>query len=315
MRFVLLSSCTLLLSSLCFAAGPPATERTIATCTTEVVVNAFDSATKADLYGLRADDFEARAAGRDYSVLKAAPVLHNRVLVLADARGDQSLNQTRAIGEMVRDQAPPEMPVAFGAIGQQAVMTRGFYSDYDVFGAAIANVFSRSHAAQGNQGTALETALRQALLLFGQARSGDTILLVTTGTHNERLNVRKLAREFNQHQIRLQLLMPAESSSSNGPLAVFSSWDGADQFSSRLLELAARTGGALMGFMNSDWVGAASSGYTLSIDLPQNGGKGKLLKLDLRAKEGNADLFFPEQVTGCTPSYSASASRNAKPLP
>jgi hypothetical protein len=284
------------------------------TCTTEVVVNAFDSATKADLYGLRAEDFEARSAGQDSSVLKAAPVLHNRVLVLADARGAKSLSQARAIAEMVREQVPPQMPVAFGVIAGQAAATPRFYSDYDLFGAAIAKVFSRSHAGSGAEAP-LDAALRQALHLFGPARSGDTVLLITSGTHQEHINVRKLAREFNQHQVRLQLLMPPESVSSGGPLAVFSSWDAADQFSSNLLELAAKTGGALMGFMNSDWLDAASSGYTLSIDLPPNGGKGKLMKLYLREKEGNAELFYPEEVAGCTPSYSASAARETKPLP
>lgn len=317
MRFSLpLISCALLLSSsLAFAANPPASEKAGQTCTAEVVVNAFDSATKADLYGLRAEDFEARSAGQDYSVLKAAPVLHNRVLVLADARGLKSLTQARAVATMVREQAPPRMPIAFGVIAQQPVITRGFYSDYDLFGAAIAKVFSASAVTAGHTGASLEAALRQGLLLFGPAQSGDTILLVTAGRHDESFNLRKLARELNQHQVRLQLLMPAENTSSDSALAVFSSWDAADQFSSRLLELAAKTGGALMGFMNSDWVGAASSGYTLSIDLPQNGGKGKLIKLDLREKQGNADLFYPEQVTGCTPSYSASAARDTKPLP
>ncbi len=316
MRFLLplISGALLLSASLALAASHRAADNAGQTCTTQVVVNAFDSATKADLYGLRADDFEASASGRDYSVLKATPVLHNRVLVLADARGAKSLSQARAIADLIREQAPPEMPVAFGVITGQAVLMRRFYSDYDLFGAALANLFSHSHAAPGNHGAPLDAALRQALLLFGQPRSGDTILLVTPGSHDQGINVRKLAREFNQHQVRLQLLMPSESISSGGPLAVFSSWDGADQFSLRLLELASRTGGALMGFMNSDWVGAASSGYMLSIDLPQTDGKGKLLKLDLREKEGNADLFYPEQVARCAANYSASAAK-ANPLP
>ena len=316
MRFLLplISGALLLPASFASAASHRAADNAGQTCTTQVVVNAFDAATKADLYGLRADDFEASASGRDYSVLRATPVLHNRVLVLADARSAKSLGQARAIADLIREQAPAEMPVAFGVIMGQAVFTRRFYSDYDLFGAAIASVFSRSHVSPDSRRAPLEAALRQALLLFGQPRSGDTILLVTPGSHDQDINVRKLAREFNQHQIRLQLLIPSESISSSGPLAVFSSWDAADQFSSRLLELAARTGGALMGFMNSDWVGAASSGYTLSIDLPQNGGKGRLLKLDLREKEGNADLFYPEQVAGCAPSYSASAAK-ATPIP
>ena len=313
MRSPLLLICCALLSSLCFAAGPRATESTNATCTAEVVVNAFDSATKADLRGLSSSDFEARALGRDYAVVKADPVLHNRVLVLVDARGASSFTQARAIAEMVRDEVPSEMPIAFGLIAQQAALTRGFYSDYDVFGAAIQKVFSRFHKASGSKGASLEAALRQGLELFGSARSGDTVLLITSGTGEERLNIRKLAREFNEHQVRLQLLMPGESTSSENALSVFSSWDAADHFSSRLLQLAARTGGALMGFMNQDWLDAASSGYTLFINLPQN--SGKLMKLDLREKQGNADLFYPEQVAGCTATYSASAATKTSVLP
>lgn len=277
------------------------------------MVNAFDSVTKADLHGLRAGDFEASALGRDYGVVKATPVLHNRVLVLVDARGERSFTQARAMSELVREQTPPQMPVAFGVIAQQPVITGGFYSDYDVFGAAIGKVFSRSHIASGSKGAPLETALRQGLALFGPAKSGDTILLITSGTRDEGLSVRKLAREFNEHQVRLQLLLPGEHTSSGSALSVFSSWDGAERFSSRLLELAARTGGALMGFMNSDWLDAASSGYTLFINLPQN--SGKLMKLDLREKQGNADLFYPEQVAGCSASYSASAATKASVLP
>jgi hypothetical protein len=307
-----LISCALLLSSsLGFAAGPRAAQSTAASCTAEVVVNAFDSATKADLHGLSARDFQARALGRDYSVVKAAPVLHNRVLVLADARGANSLAQAREIAEMVREQAPQQMPVAFGVITGQIAFTHGFYSDYDLFGAAIAKLFSAANATPG-KGASLEAALRQTLELFGPARSGDTVLLITSGTHEERFNIRKLAHDFNQHQVRLQLLMPAESASSGSAVSVFSSWDAADQFSSRLLELAARTGGALMGFMNQDWVDAASSGYTLSIDLPQS--SGKLMRLDLREKD-NADLFYPEQVSGCVASYSASAAAKGSALP
>jgi hypothetical protein len=216
------------------------------------------------------------------------------------------------MAEMVREQAPPEMPVAFGVIAQEPVITLRFYSDYDLFGSAIAKVLSRSQVAHGYKRGSLEGALRQGLLLFGHPHSGDTILLITSGVREERLNVRKLAREFNEHQVRLQLLMPPESTSSSDAVSVFSSWNAADQFSSRLLELAAKTGGALMGFMNADWLDAASSGYTLSIDLPQNGGK--LMKLDIREKD-HADLFYPEQVAGCTATYSASAAAKTSVLP
>lgn len=313
MRSPLLLIACALLSSFCFAARPGATEGTSATCTADVVVNAFDSATKADLHGLQAGDFEARSLGRDYAVVKATPVLHNRVLVLVDARGARSFAQVRAISEMVREQMPPEMPVAFGVIAQQPVITRGFYSDYDVFGAAIQKAFSRSHIASGSKGASLEAALRQGLALFGTAKSGDTVLLITSGTRDEGLKVAKLARRLNEHQVRLQLLMPEENTASENALSVFSSWDAAEHFSSRLLELAARTGGALMGFMNSDWLDAASSGYTLSINLPQN--SGKLMKVDLREKQGNADLFYPEQITGCTASYTASAATKTTALP
>lgn len=310
---LIITGALLFTSSLALASGPAPNSRE--TCKAEVVVNAFDSATKADLHGLRAADFQARAAGRNYFVTKAAPVLHNRVLVLADVRDAQTLQSARTIAQMVRDQAPPQMPLAFGVIAQQPVFTARFSTDYDRFGAAIENVFSRSRAGSSHAGVPLEAALRQALLLFGPAQSGDTILLITSGTRPEHFSAGKLARQFNQHQVRLQLLMPAEIPVSGSPVSAFSSWDAADHFSSRLLQLAAKTGGALMGFMNSDWLDAASSGYTLSINLPQDGGKGKLMKLDVRERDGNANLFYPERVAGCTASYSASAARETKPLP
>ncbi|MGH9565235.1 MAG: hypothetical protein ACRD4F_01710 [Candidatus Angelobacter sp.] len=266
------------------------------------MVNAFDSASKTDLHGLSANDFHAWSGKASLTIVKAGPVYHNRVLVLVDGRGMAS-KDIRDIAQLVREQAPPAMPVALGVLRSRVAFTRGFLTDYDEFGAEIANLLVSSSAPAQ---LSLYGALQQAITFFGPARSGDTLLLVTSGTSTHKLRERDIARSFNRHQLRLQLLMPPPPVSVNAS-SLFSVWENAERFSGNLITLANHTGGALMGFMNADWVGVASAGYMLAVQFPSTMVKPAAWNVSLPGSPVKADLFYPATVTPCSQTIRASA--------
>lgn len=306
MRPVLLG-CALLISCLASARQPRASQTSkpddgTGTCTTQVVVNAFDSASKTDLHGLIASDFVASSGKTLLTIVTAGPVYHNRVLVLLDGRGMAS-KDIRDIAALVREQAPPAMPVALGILGNRVAFTSGFLTDYDEFGVEIANLLVSS-SAPGQ--LSLYRALQQAATFFGPARGGDTLLLVTSGTRARKIRERDLAKSFNRHQLRLQLLMPPPPVSVNAS-SLFSVWQGAERFSGDLITLANHTGGALMGFMNADWVGVASAGYMLAVQFPSTMVKPAAWNVSLSGSPVKADLFYPATVTPCSPAIRASA--------
>jgi hypothetical protein len=306
MRPVLLG-CALLISCLASARQPRASQTSkpddgTGTCTTQVVVNAFDSASKTDLHGLIASDFVASSGKTLLTIVTAGPVYHNRVLVLLDGRG-MAWKDIRDIAALVREQAPPAMPVALGILGNRVAFTSGFLTDYDEFGVEIANLLVSS-SAPGQ--LSLYRALQQATTFFGSARSGDTLLLVTSGTNARKIRERDLAKSFNRHQLRLQLLMPPPPLSVNAS-SLFSVWQNAERFSGNLITLANHTGGALMGFMNADWVGVASAGYMLAVQLPSTMVKAAAWNVSLPGSPVKADLFYPATVTTCSQAIRASA--------
>ena len=295
----------LLISCLASARQPRASQTSkpddgTGTCTTQVVVNAFDSASKTDLHGLIASDFVV--VGQDFlTIVTAGPVYHNRVLVLLDGRGMAS-KDIRDIAALVREQAPPAMPVALGILGNRVAFTSGFLTDYDEFGVEIANLLVSS-SAPGQ--LSLYRALQQAATFFGPARGGDTLLLVTSGTRARKIRERDLAKSFNRHQLRLQLLMPPPPVSVNAS-SLFSVWQGAERFSGNLITLANHTGGALMGFINANWVGVTYS-YMLAVHPPSTMVKPAAWNVSLSGSPVKADLFYPATVTPCSPAIRASA--------
>jgi hypothetical protein len=288
-------------------------------CTTSVAVNAFDAQTKAALHGLTAADFEATARSTNLHVVSVEPVFRNRVLILVDHSGQENQDSLRAVADLVSE-APPGMPVAFGVFAQEAVFTPGFIAESDQLRESLDAVLSR--ASHIGSRPALAKALMQALDAFGAHRPGDTILLVSHSRDQEtKSSMDELRSEFRRRGTRLQLLMgllPTPGSRHVDAGQIFSGWNVADSFSDDLVRLANSTGGVLMGFMNSEWLQSASSGYMLSITTPV--AFKKALNWSLRLRDsGNdvppADLFYPAQLTPCSMPQIAALSGKAKPRP
>src|SRR6185437_7553745 len=138
--------------------------------------------------------------------------------------------------------------------------------------------------------------------------------------HENRRKMEQLRTEFRRRGTRLQLLiglLPVEADREGGFAQLISAWDQTENFSSQLIHLANVSGGALMGFMNSDWLHAASSGYMLSIVMPATT-KPRNWKLQLR-HAGNdvppADLFYPDHLVPCSAPMVAALPAKTKPRP
>ncbi|HEX5433262.1 MAG TPA: hypothetical protein VFY05_03410 [Candidatus Angelobacter sp.] len=288
-------------------------------CTAQIAVNAFNSHTKDFLYGLTPEDFDATAGHLQLQVAAVKPVFRNRVLVLLDAGDNPDKPSLEQMAELVQE-APPGMPVAFGIFAHHAAFAPGFITDPDLLRSAIKHVLAESPTL--GQGADLSHALFQALDMFGPHQAGDTILLVTSGAAAEsNRTMRRLHNEFRRRGTRLQLLMglwPSPASAGSRVAPLFSAWDAADGFSSKLISLANSTGGALMGFMNSDWLHAASSGYMLTVLTPARMSSARNWNLRIR-DAGNdvppADLFYPEQIAPCAAPIVASLPEKVKPRP
>jgi hypothetical protein len=287
-------------------------------CTTSVIVNVFDAQTKAALHGLTADDFAARAHKANLQVVTVKPVFRNRVLILVDRNG---INQDslRDVADLVRE-APPGMPVAFGVFAERALFTRRFITDSDQLSASLDEVVT--HSADIGSRPALAPALLQAVDLFGPHQPGDTILLVTRGEAREsRARMNQLRNAFRRRGTRLQLLMgvlAAPSFHAQNGAQIFAGWDAGENFSDELIRLANNTGGVLMGFMNSEWLQAATAGYMLSINRQARQNNAQKWTLQLR-DAGNdvppAELFYPERLSPCTSTEVAALPHETQPRP
>lgn len=307
MNIRLLASVLIVLSSYILSSHAAAQQ-----CTTSVLVNAFDARTRTSLRGLRASDFAA-SVGRDaLTVDSVKPVFHNRVLVLLDVshQPDEAARATLLQNAMdYINAAPQEMPIAFGAFSERAVFTRGFSTDPESLASALQMTTAQAVSLRGNPN--LASALREALAMFGQHRDGDTVLLISSGHgHISRTQWSSLAREFSRRNTRLQLLMNAPSVSAADTQSLFSAFTPADHINPALARLANRTGGVLMGFLNSEWYNVAASGYLLEIREPQSG---KLKNWHLRVRNYDEEfgvtpvLFYPRQLPSCSASLLASA--------
>ena len=287
-------------------------------CTTSVLVNAFDATTRESLHGLRPSDFAASAGRHDeLQVESVRPVFRNRVLVLVDLggpNGNNSAQQTARTAMLQNaieyiNEAPQEMPVAFGAFAERAVFTSGFSTGPESLSSSMQSISQRAIGLTGNSN--LTTALLQALAMFGQHRPGDTILLISNGNGPARkIKWNALAREVARHETRIQLLMNTPAASVSVSASMFSAFTSVDLMDPSLLKLANGTGGVLMGFMNSEWYNVAASGYLLDIRESQRT-KSKSWHLQVRNYGDEFGvtpvLFYPRQLPACSASLLASA--------
>lgn len=297
-----------------FAVLLPASLAAAQECTTQVMVNAFDSDTRTDLHGLLARDFEARLGRSSLQVVSAHPVFRNRVLVLLDlGRSSDRNSDLQGVAALLRE-APLGLPVAFGVFAGNAVFTPGFLTDDIELSAAIENVLSRTRNLK--PGSAIIPALHQALRQFGPHQPGDTVLLISSGAgFTGKKRERALTAEFLRRGVRLQLLIGMPSSDRDDISSVFLGRGLGDNLNDDLIRFANRTGGALMGLMNSDWFNISSAGYLLTIRMPENLDRPKNWKLRVRNPEWRADLFYPAQLPPCSAPMLASAGAKRKPRP
>jgi hypothetical protein len=286
-------------------------------CSTQVPVNAFDSHTRAFLFGLTPADFEATAGHSKLTITGLKPIFRNRVLVLLDA-GNHPDHKSLEDAAQLLDEAPSGMPVAVGIFAQRAAFTRDFISDNNLLISSANRLIQQSQAL--GTGSSLHHALTQALGRFGPHQPGDTILLVTSGNEHESKRVfKQLRQEFRRRGTRLQLLAglipPGLADDSSG---IFSAWTVPENFSDQLIALANSSGGALMGVMNSDWTDAATSGYLLSVLTPAEMKKPQRWSLRIR-DAGNdvprAKLFYPQQLSPCAAPMVAALPAKTKPRP
>jgi hypothetical protein len=288
-------------------------------CTTQVAVNAFDARTKDFLHGLTSADLEAVAGRNQLEITSVRPVFRNRVLVLLDVSGRPGQEVLDTAADLVSE-APDGMPVAFGLFASHAAFTRGFIKSSEALSAAVHQLTANANSL-GDRND-LPRALRQALDLFGPHQPGDTILLVSNGRqHESRHAIQQLRKEFRRSGTRLELLMglmPSGSGRANDVSLLFAGWALAQNVSDDLIRLANSTGGALMGFMNSDWEQVASSGYMLSIVTPADmtGPQPWTLRIhDAGNDVPPAELFYPEQLAPCTAPMVAAFPAETKPRP
>lgn len=290
-------------------------------CSTQLPVNAFDSHTRAFLFGLTPADFEATLGRSKLAITGVKPIFRNRVLVLLDAGNRPGPKSLQDVAQLLT-QGPAGMPLAVGIFARHAVFTRGFITENDLLSSSVDRLLQQ--AGSLGSGSDFHHALKQALDLFGPHQPGDTILLVTGGNeHESKRAFTQLRREFRRRGARLQLLaglLPPVVPQANDPSNIFSAWMTPlpETFSDRLITLANSTGGALMGVMNSDWPQAATSGYMLSVVTPVTMKKRSSWSLRIR-DAGNdvppADLFYPEQLSPCVAPLVAAVPENTKPRP
>ncbi len=278
-------------------------------CTTYVPVSAFDATTRATIRGLSAADFTARAGRNVWQVSRATPMFHNRVLILVNAgaakQQAQSTGELTSIAEMAGN-APPEMPVAFGIYASRAIFTHGFVTRPADLAFELDDVMERASALRGASNT--PAALHQALAMFGHHQAGDTILLVTRGSQPlPKRRAQELAHEFWRRGVRLVIVAPNSQHINVGPGSIFDAFADITSIDGRLIALANRTGGALMGYMTSEWFNLASDGYILALASPASGDRQLKLSIGLSSSDLKADLFFPQRISPCSGMLSATA--------
>ena len=268
-------------------------------CSSYVAVNAFDAGSKAPLRGLAARDFTASMGSSIAEVVSIQPAFRNRAVVLVDAASPTILN---SVADILRE-APEGMPVAFAAFGEHSVLSNGFFSRGDERNVAIDTVLAGSKNL-GSHPRVLD-ALHRAAGLFEHPQPGDTILLVTDRHEaGSRIHAAALRQELQKRGIRVQFLLPPVIVNSDlGAASLFTPWTLIDRADDRIIELAAGTGGAFMGFMNAEWLSVASSGYVMQLLINEASSRKARLHLALRQTGGK--LFYSPRVLPCKTSLVA----------
>ncbi len=298
----------LLLFSLCASAQQ---------CAHYAIMNVFDEKAHQSIDGLKASDFMAKLDGRPVAIAGVTQQFNNRILVLVETTTQKGYPGAVRLAENVTQQArnaPDGRPIAFGAFGEHALFTSGFLSEQTARAKAIDDVMARQQSLGTKSG--LYDALHEALLLFGNRRPGDTILLVSDDHNNVgKRSAGDITRELAATGVRLNVVTgeyeydfvhpksskPAADDHPTIPLRWFGHSD-------ELRPFADRTGGLYGSGTPERALEFSWSGYLVELQLPAKTDYAKL-EVEIRDASGkplkNVWVKHPPQLAPCSASIAA----------
>src|SRR5258708_3063412 len=274
-------------------------------CTRYMVVDVFARKPHLSINGLSAADFTARLDGHIMPVDSARQNFNNRILVLVETSGPgdsaEAAKLVRAVVEESR-YAPSGRQIAFGAYSKKSAFTRGFVTDSQQRARAIDEVMGGDFSADDR--FALYDALHEALLMFGEHQSGDTIVLVSDGfDNNSKRSGDDLEKELIATGVRLNVIIRNATNDLARRLLA--------RFEGRSLKerggihyMSSLTGGMYRWGTTDRDVAFAWNGYLVGVQLPKELSRPKVLEFDVRDASGkpskNAWAVHPFELAPCT---------------
>jgi hypothetical protein len=279
-------------------------------CTSYVVISAFDHKTGADIKNLNADDFEARLGKGKADIVSATEQFDDRLLVLLQTDGTRSEKIEDVVNlatRLVRE-APEGKPVAFGVFVKRAAFTKGFAAESKQRSREISEI-AEEEPSLGNQ-VHLYDALHQALQVFGPHQPGDTVLLISDGyDEGSDHSGSSVEKEFVAQGTRLIVMLRRTPSHVSGNFM----WTSPERQIQLLKAMSTLTGGTYTMFSASDFK-YAWQGYLVGVLLPEGHQRtGHKFQVQLQGVAAETyrrpNLYFPERLPPCSTAPSTTASR------
>ncbi len=272
------------------------------TCTTFVVVDAFDGKTTLSINNLKAENFEAKSGGTLLPVVSTMQNFNNRVLVLVEATGGTDDLSRQVAGVTLKE--PAGRQIAFGVFSEEVIITKDFSGDPYKRSSEIDEVISEAKRLRGSV-PALFDSLHQALAAFGPHQPGDTVVLVTNFHDNKsKHNPADLTKEFMVNGTRLIVIFEKKHvRRTRDPRRYVKDENNA------LQQLSTRTGGMYTDYTSARALNFAWAGYMLGIQLPSGWDKAKEWQLRLKDPNGKTDkkalVVFPQHLVPCAATVTA----------
>ncbi len=195
-------------------------------CTQTVPVRVVDRNTGAPIEPLTADMVTARMGQTSLPISAQARLRAGRIVVLIDESGSMnhiesspsSSYQKYALGTVKQTLSnlmtalPPGVSVEYGQFSDRSALGSTFVSAPEEVRKSIDEVIAR-FGKSGYGPTAMRDALHEALMHFGTAQPGDTVLLLTDGVDSQsKLAAKTLQQEFRAAHARLLTMLVSGSS-------------------------------------------------------------------------------------------------------
>ncbi len=278
-------------------------------CTSYVVVSAFDHKTGNNIPNLNAGDFDAKLGKSNADIVSATPHFNDRLLVLleTDGTGNENIEDVVTMAIKLVRQAPEGKPLAFGVFVKRAAFTRGFMTEARERAAAISEVAEED--SQLGKEVHLYDALRQGLELFGTHQPGDAVLVITDGyddgSDHSGEEVEKL---YAKTGTRLFVMLRRPPSLVGGNYL----WRSPERQIHLIERMVAVTGGTYTMFSARDF-NFPWQGYMLGILMPEANAAHRKLNVRLQGLAAmtyrHPDLHYPERLPPCSPAPPTTASR------